>query len=137
MLRFVVRRLLLLIPILLGLSILVFVWIRALPGSPAESLLGEHATAQAVALIRHQYGLDEPIYVQYWDYLKTIGSGNLGTSIASTRPVTYELEHRFPATIELALAAMMFAIVLGIPLGLLLGQEVRSGFDHAEPGRRR
>ena len=79
-------------------------WIRALPGSPAESLLGEHATPQAVAQIRHQYGLDEPVYVQYWDYLKTIGSGNLGTSIASTRTVTYELEHRFPATIELALA---------------------------------
>ena len=83
MLRFIVRRLLLLVPILLGLSILVFVWIRALPGSPAESLLGEHATPQAVAQIRHQYGLDKPIYVQYWDYLKTIGSGNLGTSIAT------------------------------------------------------
>src|SRR5215510_1370287 len=68
MLRFIVRRLLLLIPILLGVSILVFAWIRALPGSPAEALLGEHATEQAVAQIRHQYGLDEPVYVQYWDY---------------------------------------------------------------------
>src|SRR5262245_60523480 len=98
MLRFIVRRMLLRIPLLLGLSILVFVWIRALPGSPAEALLGEHATEQAVAQIRHQYGLDEPVYVQYWDYLRTVASGNLGTSIASTRTVTYELEHRFPAT---------------------------------------
>ena len=131
MLRFVVRRLLLLVPILLGLSILVFVWIRALPGSPAESLLGEHATPEAVAQIRHQYGLDEPVYVQYWDYLKTIASGNLGTSIASTRTVTYELEHRFPATIELALAAMIFAICVGVPLGFLSAKKYRSGVDHA------
>src|SRR6476660_9526422 len=114
MVKFIVRRLLLLIPILIGLSILVFLWIRALPGSPAESLLGEHATPQAVAQIRHQYGLDKPLYVQYWDYLKTIGSGNLGTSIATTRTVTYEFQHRFPATIELALGAMLFALVLGI-----------------------
>jgi peptide/nickel transport system permease protein len=131
MLKFVVRRLLLLIPILLGLSILVFLWIRALPGSPAESLLGEHATPQAVAQIRHQYGLDQPVYEQYWHYLKTIGSGNLGTSIASTRTVTYEIEHRFPATIELALAAMIFAIGVGVPLGFLSAKKYRSGVDHA------
>jgi peptide/nickel transport system permease protein len=131
MLKFVVRRLLLLIPILIGLSILVFLWIRALPGSPAESLLGEHATPEAVAQIRHQYGLDQPIYEQYWHYLETIGSGNLGTSIASTRTVTYEIEHRFPATIELALAAMIFAIGVGVPLGFLSAKKYRSGFDHA------
>ena len=106
-------------------------WIRALPGSPAESLLGEHATPEAVAQIRHQYGLDEPVYVQYWDYLKTLASGNLGTSIASTRTVTYELEHRFPATIELALAAMIFAIGIGVPLGFLSAKRYRSGVDHA------
>ena len=130
MLRFVVRRLLLLIPILIGVSILVFAWIRALPGSPAESLLGEHATPQAVAQIRHQYGLDEPVYVQYWDYLKTITSGNLGTSIATTRTVTYEIGHRFPATVELAVAAMIFALTLGIPLGFLSAKKYGSWFDH-------
>jgi peptide/nickel transport system permease protein len=131
MLRFVVRRLLLLVPILLGLSILVFLWIRALPGSPAESLLGEHATPQAVAQIRHQYGLDKPLYVQYWDYLKTIGSGNLGTSIATTRTVTYEFQHRFPATIELALGAMLFALVFGIPLGVQSAKKYGSWFDRS------
>jgi peptide/nickel transport system permease protein len=130
MLRFVVRRLLLLIPILIGVSILVFAWIRALPGSPAESLLGEHATPQAVAQIRHQYGLDEPVYVQYWDYLKTITSGNLGTSIATTRTVTYEIGHRFPATVELAVSAMVFALALGIPLGFLAAKKYGSWFDH-------
>src|SRR5215467_8841108 len=131
MLRFVVRRLLLLIPILLGLSILVFAWIRALPGSPAESLLGEHSTPQAVAQIRHQYGLDKAIYVQYWDYLKTVLSGNLGTSIATTRTVTYEIEHRFPATIELAAGAMLFALSFGIPLGVLSAKKYGSWFDRS------
>jgi peptide/nickel transport system permease protein len=129
MLRFVVRRLLLLVPILLGVSILVFAWIHALPGSPAESLLGEHATPQAVTQIRHQLGLDKPVYVQYWDYLKTVGSGDLGTSIATTRTVTYELGHRFPATVELAFAAMLFALVLGIPLGFLSAKRYGSWFD--------
>jgi peptide/nickel transport system permease protein len=130
MLRFVVRRLLLLVPILLGLSILVFAWIRALPGSPAESLLGEHATPQAVVQIRHQYGLDQPIYVQYGRYLKTLLDFNFGTSIATQRPVTYEIRHRFPATVELALAAMVFAIAFGIPLGFLAAKRHGRLFDH-------
>src|SRR5213596_737569 len=106
MLRFVVRRLLLLVPILLGVSILVFAWIRALPGSPAQSLLGERATPQLIAQTRHQYGLDRPIYVQYWRYLDQTVHLKLGTSIASSRTVGWEIRQRFPATVELALAAM-------------------------------
>ena len=131
MLRFIVRRLLLLVPILLGLSILVFGWVRALPGSPAQTLLGEHATPQAVEQIRHQYGLDKPLPIQYWDYLKTVSSGNLGTSIRSYRPVSYEIQHRFPATIELALGAMIFAIGIGIPLGFFAAKKYGSFFDQA------
>jgi peptide/nickel transport system permease protein len=130
MLRFVVRRLLLLVPILIGVSMLVFGWIHALPGSPAEALLGEHATPQAIAQIRRQYGLDKPIYVQYWNYVKTLGHGDLGTSITTTRTVTYELEHRFPATVELALAAMLFSIVIGIPIGFFAAKRYGSVFDH-------
>ena len=129
MLRFIVRRLLLLIPILLGLSILVFAWIRALPGSVAQSQLGERATPALIKQINHQYGLDKPLPVQYWDYLKSLVSGNLGTSISSFRPVTYELGHRFPATIELALGAMAFAIALGIPLGFMAAKKYGSWFD--------
>jgi peptide/nickel transport system permease protein len=132
MLRFVVRRLLLLVPILVGLSILVFLWIRALPGSPAEALLGERATPQAVANIREQYGLNDPLPVQYWRYLvQTVWHHDLGTSITTFRPVTFEIGHRFPATAELALAAMFFAIVFGIPLGFLAAKRYRSVFDHA------
>ena len=131
MLRFVVRRLLLLVPILLGLSILVFAWIHALPGSPAEALLGEHSTPEQVARVNHQYGLDKPLYVQYWRYLDTTVHGNFGTSIASARTITYELKQRFPATVELALAAMFFSIVVGLPLGFFAAKEYGSWFDNA------
>jgi peptide/nickel transport system permease protein len=131
MLKFVVRRLLLLVPILTGVSVLVFAWIHALPGSPAEALLGEHATPQAVAQIRHQLGLDKPIYIQYWHYLETLLHGNLGTSITTQRTVTFELGQRFPATVELALSAMFFAIVIGIPLGFLAAKKYGGWLDQA------
>jgi peptide/nickel transport system permease protein len=130
-LRFVVRRLLLLIPILLGLSILLFVWIRALPGGPAESLLGERATQETVAEIERQYGLDEPVHVQYLRYIERVAQGDLGVSIRSRRPVTEELADRFPATIELAVAAMLFAILIGIPLGFVAAKRYGTAVDHA------
>jgi peptide/nickel transport system permease protein len=131
MLRFVVRRLLLLVPILIGLSILVFAWIRALPGDPSAALLGERATPQAVAAIRRQYGLDEPIYVQYGKYVKQLASLNLGTSSISRQPVTTELKQRFPATVELSIAAGLFALVFGIPLGFIAAKRYQSPIDHA------
>jgi peptide/nickel transport system permease protein len=130
-LRFVVRRLLLLVPILVGLSIIVFLWIRALPGSPAQALLGERATAASIAQAREQYGLDDPIYVQYWRYVQTTGSGDLGTSITTHRAITDEIKDRFPATIELAVSAMFFAAILGIPLGFLAAKRYGTVFDHA------
>jgi len=132
MLRFVVRRLLLLVPILIGLSVLVFLFIRALPGSPAESLLGERATPETIAQVREQYGLDEPLYLQYWKYVEaTIVERDLGVSIASRRDVWEEIKERFPATVELALAAMLFSVGLGIPLGFLAAKRYGGLFDHA------
>jgi len=130
-LRFTVRRLLLLVPILIGLSILVFLWIRALPGSPAESLLGERATAESIAQIREQYGLDDPLYVQYWRYVQTLVEGDLGTSISSRRPVTAEIKERFPATIELTLVAGLFALLFGIPLGFFAAKRYGGIFDNS------
>src|SRR5919204_2219495 len=130
MLRFVVRRLLLLVPILLGLSILVFVWIRNLPGGPATALLGERATPQAVAAIRHQYGLDKPVYVQYGKYLKQLVTFNFGNSSVSRQPVTTEFKQRFPATVELSIAAGLFALVLGIPLGFVAAKRYQGVVDH-------
>jgi peptide/nickel transport system permease protein len=130
-LRFTVRRLLLLVPILLGLSILVFLWIRALPGSPAESLLGERADEQSIAQIREQLGLDDPLYVQYARYLQTtFVEGNLGTSIKSRRAVTDEIKERFPATVELTAAAGIFAILIGIPLGFFAAKRYGGWFDN-------
>jgi peptide/nickel transport system permease protein len=131
MLRFVVRRLLLLVPILLGVSILVFVWIRALPGSPAEALLGERASPGAIERLREQYGLEEPIYVQYWRYVQQTAKLDFGVSVASRREVTDEFKRRFPATVELSLAAMLFAVVVGIPLGFFAAKYYGSVFDHA------
>ena len=131
MLRFVVRRLLLLVPILLGLSILVFLWIRALPAGPAESLLGERATPETIRQIEEQYGLNEPIHVQYLKYVRTLASGDLGTTIRTRRPVTDELKERFPATIELTIAALLFATLLGIPLGFVAAKRYGTWVDHS------
>jgi peptide/nickel transport system permease protein len=128
--RYLVRRLLLLIPILLGVSLLIFFWIRALPGSPAESLLGERATPALVQAYRHRYGLDQPVYKQYWAYLKTTAQGDLGVSVASRRTITAEIKARFPATVELAVAAMMFAIAVGVPLGFIAAKRHGGIFDN-------
>jgi peptide/nickel transport system permease protein len=130
MLRFVVRRLLLLIPILLGLSILVFLWIRNLPGGPAQALLGERATPETIAQIERQYGLNEPLPVQYWRYLKRISTAEFGESSRTRRPVTEEFRERFPATIELAVAAGLFAVIFGIPLGFLAAKRYQGVLDH-------
>ena len=130
MLKYVVRRLLLLVPILLGVSILIFAWIRALPGDPASALLGERATPELVQQYKELYGLDEPIPVQYGKFLEQLVRGDLGTSSISRLPVTEEITNRFPATVELAVAAMVFAIALGIPLGFLAAKRYGGIFDN-------
>ena len=131
MLRYLVRRLLLLVPILLGVSILVFAWVHALPGSPAESLLGERATPALVKAYQEKYGLNRPIPLQYWQYVKTTAKADFGTSIATHRSVSTELRERFPATIELTIAAMIFAISVGIPLGVIAAKRYGTPLDHA------
>ena len=130
MLRFVVRRLVLLIPILIGVSILVFLWIRALPGGPAAALLGERATPEAVAALEHQYGLDQPIYVQYGKYVEQLATLEFGNSSTSRQPVATEFRQRFPATIELAIAAGLFALIVGVPLGFFAAKRYQGVVDH-------
>ncbi|HSL63047.1 MAG TPA: ABC transporter permease [Gaiellaceae bacterium] len=131
MLRFVVRRLLLLVPILIGLSLLVFFWIRALPGGPAQSLLGERATPEAVAAIERQYGLDEPVHIQYWYFVRKTARFDFGDSITSRRPVVEELQQRFPATVELAVAAMFFSVLVGLPLGFVAAKKHGTWIDQS------
>jgi peptide/nickel transport system permease protein len=130
MLRYVVRRLLLLVPILIGVSILIFFWVHALPGNPASALLGERATPELVAQYKERYGLDRPLPVQYLDYVKVTIQGDLGTSITTRRSVTSEIRLRFPATIELAIAAMLFAIGIGLPLGFFAAKHYGGFFDN-------
>jgi peptide/nickel transport system permease protein len=132
MLRFVVRRLLLLIPILFGVSVLLFFWVRALPGSPAESLLGERATPELVEAYKERYGLNEPVWRQYLEYMETtFQERDLGISSATHREVTDEISQRFPATVELALAAMLFAVACGIPLGFMAAKRYNGPVDHS------
>ena len=129
MLRFVVRRLIQLVPILLGLSFLVFAWVRALPGGPETALLGERATPERVAEVRRAYGLDKPLYQQYLSYMGEVVRLDFGQSLATQRPVSEEIRRRFPATIELAGAAMIFAIGIGIPLGFVAAKRSNTPAD--------
>jgi peptide/nickel transport system permease protein len=130
-LRFVVRRLLLLVPILVGLSILVFFWVRALPGSPADSLLGERSTPELVKEYEERFGLDEAVHIQYWKYVQATASFDFGVSVATHRYVTDEIKERFPATVELAVAAMLFSVLLGVPLGFLAAKWHGGLFDQS------
>jgi peptide/nickel transport system permease protein len=117
--RFIVRRLLLLIPILFGLTLLIFVFIHLLPGDPATTILGERATPANYARVRAALGLDLPLHEQYIRYMTGLLQGDLGRSFITNRDVVTDFLQRFPATIELSLTAMLFAVVIGIPLGML------------------
>lgn len=129
MLRFVLRRLLQLVPILFGLSILLFAWLRLLPGGPATALLGERSTPERIAAINRAYGLDQPIWVQYWRYLKRIVQFDFGNSIQNGRPVTQVIKDQFPGTVELSIAALIFAVGVGIPLGYFAARRQGSILD--------
>jgi peptide/nickel transport system permease protein len=122
LLKYIFRRLLGSIPVLFGLSIVLFAFIHLLPGDPAVALLGQHATPDRVAKIREDLGLDKPLYIQYFGYLGQLLQGDLGKSVINNRPVVTEFAERFPGTIELTVAALIFAIGLGIPLGRLAGR---------------
>ncbi|SFW58125.1 ABC transporter permease [Amycolatopsis australiensis] len=119
MLRFLVRRLLQAIPTLLILSILVFAWLRSLPGGPATALLGDKATPEKIADLNHVLGLDQPIFLQYFKFLGRALTGDFGNSLVSAQPVMGEITTFLPATIELGLSAMIIAVVIGIPAGYL------------------
>src|SRR5215207_2444940 len=119
MLRFVLRRLVQVIPTLLLLSLLVFAWLRSLPGGPATAFLGDRATPEKIAELNRLLGLDQPIIVQYGRFLGRTLTGDFGTSTITGQPVLAEIGRAMPATIELSVAALPIAIVLGIPLGYL------------------
>lgn len=119
MLRFLVRRLLQAIPTLFILSILIFAWLRSLPGGPAAALLGDKATPEKVADLNRVLGLDQPIILQYFKFLGRALTGNFGNSLVSAQPVMGEITTFLPATIELGISAMIIAVAIGIPAGYL------------------
>ena len=129
MLRFIVRRLLLLVPILLGLSLMLFLWVHNLPGGTAEAILGEKATPEKIAQFNHAYGLDRPLHEQYWLFLKRAAHLDLGVSATTQQPVLDEINRRFPATIELSVVAIIFAVALAIPLGYMAARRYGSWLD--------
>ncbi|MCD7439044.1 ABC transporter permease [Streptomyces lincolnensis] len=121
--RYVARRLLQMIPVFIGTTLLIFLMVYALPGDPVRGLFGDKAgSPQVIAALRHEYGLDQPILVQYWNYMKDmILHGDFGTQIASGRPVTEVLGDAFPVTMRLASLAFAIEVVLGIALGVVAG----------------
>jgi len=130
MLAYFVRRILVLIPTLLGISIIVFLMLRITPGDPAELLLGERATEQALKEIREHLGLNEPLHVQYGMFLKRLMKGDLGETIWSRQKVWIEVKERFPATIELSVAALFISCFFGIIFGIISATRQYSIFDY-------
>ena len=119
MARYLVRRLLLTIPVLLGVATLVFALIHFIPGDPAQAMLGEGASQEDVAALRTRLGLDRPLLVQYAAFLTGVAHGDLGVSLRNGQPVTSQILERMPATAELAMAAMAVAIIFAVPLGII------------------
>ncbi|NAZ80931.1 ABC transporter permease subunit [Kineococcus sp. R8] len=134
MLTLIVRRLGLLVLVLFGLSILLFAWVRALPGDPARALLGEKATPAGIAEITARYGFDRPVWEQYLTYLGRLVRGDFGASINTGEPVLSTFAQRFPATIELSVAALLLAVVVGIPLGYLAARRRGGLLDNLAVG---
>ena len=130
MIRYLVRRLLLTIPVILGVATLVFALIHLVPGDPAQAMLGEAAPQADVLKLRHTLGLDQPLLTQYRTYLTGLLHGDLGTSFRYNAPVTTQIRDKFPNTATLALAAMLFAILFAIPLGILAAVFRGTAIDH-------
>ena len=131
MLRFVARRVALTIPVLLGVATLVFLLIHLIPGDPAQAMLGEAAPQADVEALRTQLKLDRPLLEQYLDFLGGLMHGDLGTSLRTRTSVTDQIAARLPATFELALAAMLVAMVVAVPLGIAAAAWRGSFVDHA------
>ena len=131
LLRFLIRRLLLAIPVLFGVATLVFSLIHLVPGDPVQALLGESASPADMAELRGRLGLDRPLLVQYGSYLKGLARGDFGRSLRTNQSVAAAIIERMPATVELAGAAMTLAVVFAIPIGLIAAARAGTSVDHA------
>jgi peptide/nickel transport system permease protein len=132
-LRYTIRRVAQLVVVLFILSLLLFLWLRSLPGGLASSVCGERCTPQKIAEIRSVLGLDDPLIVQYFKFLARVADGNFGTSakVIPGTPVVDVFLQRFPATIELAICALLFAVLVGVPLGYAAARRKGGVYDNA------
>jgi ABC-type dipeptide/oligopeptide/nickel transport system permease component len=128
--RFLLRRLLLTLPVLAGVATLVFSLIHLVPGDPVQAMLGESASPDEVAQLRSRLGLDRPLIVQYVEFVRGAASGNLGRSLRTDQPVTEAIAERIPATAELAVAAVVVSMVIAIPLGIVAAVHAGTRTDH-------
>jgi peptide/nickel transport system permease protein len=128
--RYLIRRLLLTIPVLLGVATLVFSLIHFIPGDPAQAMLGEGAAPDEVAQLRARLGLDRPLLVQYGSFLQGLARGDLGVSLRNDQPVLQQILERMPATAELAFASMAVAVLIAVPLGIIAAVWRGTVVDH-------
>lgn len=131
---YIIKRLLMLIPVLVGVSILSFSLIHLAPGDPAVTIAGQHASPQVINAIREKYGLDKPLTTQYWVWLNQVLRGDLGRSIVSNEFVVKEILERFPNTVELTIFSMIFAVVIGSIAGIISASRQYSVFDYSFMG---
>ena len=131
MLGYIIRRVLLAIPVLIGIVLVVFLLIRAIPGDPCTSLLGERATEEACERFNEANGLNEPIWIQLGIYMKNVVTLDLGESVRFSRPVNQLLIERLPLTTELALSALALAVLVGVPMGIIAARKPNSAADTA------
>lgn len=129
MLRYIVRRLLVMVPVLLGVSLLITSLIYLAPGDPARAALGQEADAEAVQELRTEMGLDEPMYVRYFDWASGVVQGDFGTSIVTGQPVEVMILERLPATLELSIVAMLITFAIALPLGVVSAVRQYSWMD--------
>ncbi|MFM1653848.1 ABC transporter permease [Brevibacillus sp. B_LB10_24] len=130
MVKYVARRIFQLIPVLIGVSIIVFAIIHFIPGDPAQVILGEQASAEAIAQLRHQLGLDLPLYQQYFQFVWQLLKGDLGTSLLTQKPIIEEIVPHLAATAELTLFAMIFAVVIGVNAGIVSAWKRNTWLDY-------
>jgi len=123
------KRLLGIVPVVFGVVLLTFLLVHAVPGDPVEVMIGESASSADRMQLRADLGLDQPIYMQFWDYLNKLAHGDLGVSIHSKKPIVDLLAERLPATAKLALLALSFAILIGLPLGIIAALKVNQWPD--------
>lgn len=129
--QIITKRLSMLVLVLLGVTLITFFLSHVIPGDPARMMVGQRASEETLQEVRRQLGLDQPVWVQYFTYMKGLLAGDFGSSIRTQQPVVDDLIKFFPATLELALTAFIIAIVIGIPIGILSAVKKDTSWDHA------